>query len=303
MQRIFIFLLITGMTACAAPVKHYTKYQAATVDISDASVFYYDPVSMGQLGFRGELNMAKEDDDLYGMMYPGDAGIAGVIVGIAAHAITENQKQNSRETKQREEANRVLLPVKSVLDSINDEQVFTQAFSAQKHKILPYADASSAEQSALLMTVSPVFYLAQDYSTLRVKNIVSVYSGSEMKEAPVYRNLVDAVQALPIDIDKADSAESLAVLTDLSTDLLTESIQLALADASNALSVDSKLQTFKYLEGGQIAYTRAKLITKDCSRFVIRTLRDWIKSVPMSLNQDVGFERECSDASTLALAN
>lgn len=101
MQRIFILLLITGLTACAAPVKHYTKYQAATVDISDASVVYYDPISMSQLGFRGELNMAKEDDDLYGMMYPGDAGIAGVLVGIAAHAITENQKQNSRETKQR----------------------------------------------------------------------------------------------------------------------------------------------------------------------------------------------------------
>tara|TARA_R110001599_G_scaffold256091_1_gene456244 strand:+ start:1235 stop:2140 length:906 start_codon:yes stop_codon:yes gene_type:complete len=296
MKVVSLIALVFVISACSAPQKQYVKHIASTTPISSDTSFLYSDMPSSHFAFRGELDFSQMDDEAYTMVYPGEAGFVGLLVGIAAHAITENQKQNSRGAKKLAIANRVLLPIQTAIDGVNSADALSQALENQIYSLAAYSEGHDTNH-AFVLDFKPVFYVSQDYSTLRVKNIVSLYSAFEDQKTEVYRNLIESVRVLPSGFSEMQPDQIQAELQSLTGLLLTETLGLALDDSTSSLQEKPDFQTFKYLEGGKLSYSRGRLVRVDCSTLVIRTLRSWIKSIPMSLNKDSELTNECSEKS------
>ncbi|MFV1871969.1 MAG: hypothetical protein ACMZ64_01410 [Oleiphilus sp.] len=304
MKIAYLMFFLVFVSACSAPQKQYVKHIASTTPISpDATFYFHDMPAPSNFVFRGELDLSEMDDDAYGMVYPADGGVVGVLVGIAAHAIVENQKQNSQAAEALSIANRMLSPIRPKINGINSAEAVSQALANQRHK-LTNSNNGFDESEAWLLEFKPMFYISQDYSTLRLKNVVSIYSPFDDNKTEVYRNLIEAVRLMPKDFKDDSIEEGVSDMQLLTESLLSETITLALDDATNNLKDNQDFQTFKFYEGGKVNYSRGRLVNVACSTLVFRTLRNWIKSIPMSLNRDATLAEDCTDlpdSETLAL--
>lgn len=289
----WVVIVCLFLAACSAPKKQHAKHIASTVEISKEAVFHFDTSQVDRFEFRGELDLSKKDEDGYSMMYPGDAGIAGLLVGVVTHAVVADQMQNSKEATELEVANKVLEPLSDALDRIKASDLLGQAADNQEYRILTNDSRQYHDPNGWRLSVLPMFFVAQDYSSLRIKNVVSIHQLGNDNGELVYQNLVDIIRQHPNEelLNAPDAGDN--DLNNLVAELLSESISLGLADATNRLDVEPNLRTFKYTSSGKTAYERARLVEKDCFRFVIRTLRNWIKSVPVNLSADREMKQGC----------
>lgn len=68
----------------------------------------------------------------------------------------------------------------------------------------------------------------------------------------------------------------------LGVQLLAESVRLAIDDMRHQFLVRTELdQTFHFYQEGKKAYERGRLLAVEAGRLTMRTLRGWLKSVPI----------------------
>jgi hypothetical protein len=217
------------------------------------------------------------------MMYPGDAGLGGFLVAIFTHrALTESTK-TSQKTKLQEEADKVLVPYRTVLDGYHHRELMQQAL--QKAALGGGGKlAEPAEQpgSAWFIQSVPVFSMTQDQSAIILDHAIAIYAPDAPSTA-VYQNFIRVVSRVHSGKDLAGSwtAHQGKKLKEESVSLYAHSLDLALNEARNGPSKDSGIgKTFRYPEGGVERIERALLVSEQCNRLVIRTLRGWLMSVP-----------------------
>lgn len=263
-------ILLALLLACMPTAK------AAEAAPADAAWSLSLPASE-KVAFRGKVNFDKAGQEPGTMLYP-VPGVAGFIVALATHAAVVNGRNREERSEIESGADRILVPFRKTLDAFSYEELAARAYPA-----VPLLDSNARPQSGLLIASSPVFYMTQDQSALIVDNTVSVFRAGSQQ--PVYSNTVRVVS-------RAVEVENEAVfwqrdggqrLREASAALFRESVEIvrehALAPLAKAAGAQ---QTFRYQEGKEVAIERAEPVREHCGRALVRNLRGWLMSIPLT---------------------
>ncbi len=283
MRTFTLFSLYFLLLGCTAPkTVPYTQY------VSDDSVFQTGSAlnlkitesESPEVRYRGDVDYNGTGIGSMNMLYP--AGSPEVFIGaVLAHFFTAESIKNSQKQSLQDEADKVLNPYNEDIENFSNTALLETSLSKVKVRNLVHIDGTTTEW---IMESTPVFFMSQDESTLRLNNFLKVYSEST-KDEPIYTNLIEIV-SLPFDRDSRDywnqEVGGELKLFSVSSDLFADSIDIAIFDLENVMvNDDSQEQTIKYYLAGSEQYERGTLISESCQRLTIRTLRGWIKSVPV----------------------
>ena len=298
-MRYFIgFICFLMSVACSAPKSvPYIKHVPANIDTREVNNLYLKITADENKAVKYH-GLASYDDvnaEHGGIAYP--AATAEMFFGaLIAHMLTTESIKNSEKTERQDEADKVLGPYTEMLKGFSNGVLLDDAFT-----LLANNDPRKIENikllgsnSAWVIESTPVFFMTQDRKSLILDNAISIYDSS-VPDDVVYSNLVE-ITSLPFMGEPTQywqTGEKVRLL-EISTKLYSRSITIALNDFySNNKNLSNHEETFKFYQDGKKKYERGSLLEKDCERIVMRTLRGWLKSVPVWVEED-GAAVECN---------
>ncbi len=290
MKRIILILLcVTFASACASQKPEHAEYINQKRDIGEPSnlqLAYAGPTTVAYFGLPNydHLNV----DGGAGVLYPG--GHAAVfLASVLTHAVIVDSAKESRRSKIQNQADQVLTPYRRHIDSLSYREIISGAVTrledvGERFTVSNYYDSTtSLAGDAWVLESNPSFYMLQDEGAILVQNSVVIHSGEE-EPTIIYQNIVEVISQ-PYQGDSPQtywSADNGAMLKNLSVELLAESVRLAIDDMRHQFLVRTELdQTFHFYQEGKKAYERGRLLAVEADRLTMRTLRGWLKSVPI----------------------
>lgn len=244
---------------------------------------------------QGQFDFDELHGGAGGMLYPG-YGAASFLVGIAVHAAVANSATDKKKDSVVDRANQVVQKYQVGVDKFAKEEFFVaQAESSNDLQALTIKAAarriggggdSLAEANSWLLTSDPVFYMTQDERELVLQNVVRLTRADE-PEKILYENIIE-IASVPIHEAPRDAywlAEGR--LEEQLGKLFVDSLVLAADDVLRHFDgVTATQVTFRYNQGGERKIQRGTLVQAQCERVVLRTLRGWLKSLPVSSVED-----------------
>jgi hypothetical protein len=218
------------------------------------------------------------------MMYPAP-NLAGLMAGIVAHGLVAGSMRDSAMSKAEKKADKVLDPYRAGLAGFTWRDLGQAAMAGS---VLDGAALLAAGEAASgkVVDTAPVFFLTQDRDALVLDNSIAISPGSAPGSAPgsgePWRNVIRVVsQPHPADDWGSDSAR---VIKAESANLLAMSLAIAMEQAAAPPSPGTAPQyrTIRYKLGAREVFERAELLKEHCGRALIRNLRGWLMSVPLS---------------------
>lgn len=211
-------------------------------------------------------------------------GAAGFVAGLIAHGAILKGVRDGQKSEIQQKADLVLVPFAPVLQQFRQKDLVDGAL----------ADAGGSPRGGLarhgagvaagwLIDSAPVFSMTQDQRAIVLDHLVSITRRGTSKQT--YQNSIRVISTAHTDTSpeaywNANAGERLKAA---SVQLYRESLDLALRDASKTMRADAGQQkTVRYLEGRLERTERAEVLETGCDRAVIRTLRGWLMSVPLS---------------------
>lgn len=237
--------------------------------------------------YEGEVGFDDAGTGAGFMMYPAP-NPAGFLASILIHGLFMESVRKTEKDKIQTAADRILEPYRPFLDSIRVHDLMRRAvalFATAKsvQLIESSAPAPSTGQSRVVTSV-PLFFLTQDQSALVLDNAVEIRQPSTPSDK-AYQNIIRVVSSTQDAADLAAqwSHASGALFFSESARLLAHSIDLALRDSAAATNAEAlPYRTVRYQQGRAEKIERAQLISASCDRMLIRTLRGYLMSVPVS---------------------
>lgn len=230
--------------------------------------------------FKGVVDFDASGPSGANMLYPApNAG--GFLVGLITHAIILESMKSKRKTAAQEAADKVLVPYQDVMQRYTYRELMQRALDknplAEPVKLVTYTEKN--ETSSLIQSV-PIFSLTQDQTALVLDNVISI----SQPGVPAYVNTIRVVStaagvADPVPYWTANQGENLKAVT---AAMVTDSLQIALKSAAGSLDTDNTTyKTMRYFEGKTEKMERALLLSEQCNRLLIKTLRGWLMSIPV----------------------
>ncbi len=277
-----LVVLAVGFMLCALPGQAEEQQQAPLLQPAAKRSWILSlpqndtPVFSGQLDFDGAYV------DMQTMLYPAP-NAAGFLAAIITHGLIVESQKDSQRKKAQENADKVLDAYKPLLATLSLQQLaqvwLSQAQPGIARRLRETATIPGDDDG--LIEVAPVFLLAQDQRTLVMDMMVSVrppaaagvsgfsgrirvFSRPESGKDPAAAWLANEGKKL-----REDGAW-----------LLMESLDIAVHAAEGNMGEGSPFRTIRYIEGGTEKMERARLISEQCGRLVIRNLRGEFMSVP-----------------------
>ena len=248
--------------------------------------------------YQGVVNHDSVGAGKGSMLYPAPHP-AVFLAALITHGIINESVKSSQKTKLQEDADKVLLPYQAVLASYSYKELMQQGLVkvpiGGDKKLIGYSEKSA---TGWLVDSTPVFSMTQDQSAIIIDNLILVYA-SEQREDPAYTNIVRVVSQPWSGADLVNHwvADNGRKLKEASVSLFAESIEIALSDAINKAKPNNLAhKTFRYLEGRNEKMERGQLISEQCDRVVIRTLRDAPMSIPVR-RDEAAASAKCVQAS------
>lgn len=233
------------------------------------------------VAFRGALNFDKAGGPEGQMMYPAP-GLIGLFAAVLTHSAIVESGKNSQKTKIQEEADKVLLPYRDALAGFKASELLARGAQrlgagGSRWRMQVGADAPAD----WVIEATPVFSLTQDQGAVVLDNAVAIYSAA----APTsrYENVIKVVSATtPSDTPETLwGADQAKLLKATSASLFALSLDVALDEAVRGTPAAAGPQrTVRYTEGKVERMERAELLSEQCNRILMRTLRGWVMSVP-----------------------
>lgn len=239
--------------------------------------------------FHGMLNASGKEGSAGGMLYPA-ADASMMLVSVLTHALISNVSQSSQQSKAQDEADKVLVPYGPTLEKLNLTKVVQQGLEKARlggvKKI--FGATEQAPMGTWVLESTPVFTLTQDERAVVLDNTIVVWSPDSPPEL-IYKTVVRVVSH-PITAGDKDSplstrwtaeADGTSVLQKEITGLWAESLDVVLAELAKAPSATEVAQkTIRYPEGGAMRIERATPLQERCDRWIFKSLRGWLLSVP-----------------------
>jgi hypothetical protein len=241
----------------------------------------------GKVAFSGMVNHdAAGFGAGGGMLYPA-FGIASFFAGVIAHGLINEGAKKQQKNSLQTEADKVLLPHRESLDQFQHTELLQRVKpSLNPARELRLLTATEKPVNEWLIDVAPLFQVAQDHSAVILDSAIAIYApGSSEGTKPVYANVVRVVSA------PMTGEETLKKLSDgnsealkaLSAKLLADSIEIALTNwTAGEIKTDVSKKTLRYMQGSVEKIERAEMLEDRCDRFLIRTLRGTLLSVPVA---------------------
>ena len=234
------------------------------------------------VSYRGVANFDAAGGGPGAMMYPAPNAV-GLLAAIITHAVIAESAKNSEKAKIQDEADKILLPYRAVLDTHTNRELLSHAARLVRmpgEKLI--IEKTEHPSGAWIVEANPTFWMVQDQSAFVLQNVIAMYSPSDSSKAAYQADIT--VVSLPRqggDHQSFWTADSGEKLKQESANLVAQSLDIALREATGALAPSSAVhKTFRYQEGSIEKMERGELISAQCDRFVIRTLRGGLLSVP-----------------------
>lgn len=236
--------------------------------------------------FKGVVDVNTAGAGSTQMLYPAPNAL-GFLAAVFTHgAIVEAQKKSEKDRLQ-DEANKVLGPYEPILKDYSHKELMERALAktavGSGKKLVAFSDKPSADWS---IESVPIFSMTQDQSAIVLESAISVYPPNAT--TPAYQNAVRVISQTKdsTDFSKFWTANGGEKLKEESASLLAHSLDIAIAEAANPPGKDNVQKTFRYSEGNVEKMERAELISEQCDRAVIKTLRGWLMSIPARRTPD-----------------
>ena len=232
--------------------------------------------------YKGVVNFDGAGGNTGSMLYPAP-NAAGFVAAVITHGILNESVKNSQKNKLQEAADKVLLPYQPVLASYSHKDLMQRGLekipTSGNKKLVEFSEKPDANWSVESM---PVFLITQDQSAIILENSISIYAPGA-KSAAVYQSTVKIVSQpkSATDLTSFWTADNGKKLKEESVDLFAQSVDIALREAANMANPNNNAhKTFRYLEGGAKKTERGQLISEQCDRVIIKTLRGTPMSIP-----------------------
>jgi hypothetical protein len=237
------------------------------------------------VSFQGQPNRDGAGGGTPQIMYPAP-NMAGFIAALVTHGLINESSKNAERQRIQEQANRVLEPYADVLSALSYRALIEHASGkidkASAPELIGPADSSSR---TWVMEVTPLYVMTPDQRAIILDNTVRVFANGDSN--PSYARVIRVVSPPLVETDgeailKAWKNDDGALIRSTSSDLLAESLKVALEDVRAVQTAEERHRTFRYREGGFERIERAQLVSEECHRQVLRTLRGWLLSIPAS---------------------
>ena len=233
-----------------------------------------------KVAFHGTLNYDQAGSGAGNMMYPAP-GLAGLLVAIAVHAAISNSARDAEKQKMRDQADLILAPHKALLGSYRHADLLRDAVpmitSSNQMRVLENQIAGGAGE--VLVDSVPTFFMTQDRRALVLETAIAVRRPDHGK---AYETLIRVISpATEVDTGASVWFDNEAVkLKAASARMFAQSVDLAIQESRAAPGGPEVFKTVRYNEGGDERMERAQILSSDCARLVLRTLRGQLLVVP-----------------------
>lgn len=239
------------------------------------------PAASPEVAWRGMLPAEGTGVGSSGqMLYPAP-GVAGLLVAIFAHAAINQGVQSAARKREQEEADKVLEPYLSALRSWTSTALWEAVLSASQPTLdFKVLDATSPAGPLVVLEVAPVFTLSQDEGVLIADVAIK---RSPAAGSPTTESVVRVVSSPHSAADARAhwSADAGQKLKTAAAQMMAHALVLNEQQVVNAV-VDTPTRTHRYLQGSVERSERAQMLGGNCARAVLKTLRGWLLSVPLS---------------------
>lgn len=234
------------------------------------------------VAFRGSANFDKAGVGSQSILYPAP-NAAGLVAAIVTHGLIVESTKKSQKEKIQRDADEVLSPYQSVLTGFKNRELVRRGLKRiAGHSNRALLASIRATNGDWFVDVEPVFSMTQDRRALVLDNVISVFR-PDSPALPSFRNSVRVVSKPRSEDGVAEvwSANQGEEIKEESARLLAESVSIALAAVTESANVtDGTYRTVRYREGGAEQMERGMLLSEDCERTVVKTLRNALLSVP-----------------------
>ncbi|MFH1869259.1 MAG: hypothetical protein ABIK82_19330 [Pseudomonadota bacterium] len=221
------------------------------------------------------------------MLYPApNAG--GLLVAILTHAAIVQGERSADRAARQAEADRVLETHAATIAALSAELLLAAARERLPKLML---DASRG----LIVEIEPRYSLSMDQRTLILDSTFRVHAA----DTPSVTRFENTVRVVSTPCEAEDpaahwAAEAGSALKKESVAMLAHSLQVALAPLAPTNPKAFRTQRYRFGQSEKIE--RGQPVASGCARIVLRTLRDWLMSVPIAPTEGVA---PCQDPYTL----
>jgi hypothetical protein len=234
--------------------------------------------------YKGAASFDTVGGPRYSGLYPAP-NVAGFLAAVITHGVMVEASQARQRKQIQDAADRVLAPYQAILGDFTYRALMQSALEKiatdDSVKVIePTADAGSA----WLVESSPVFWMTQDRRAIVLGNSVTIFRPNT-PAAAAYKNTIKVVSDAhePREVGDLWGDNEGRKLKDESANLLAQSLEIAMREATQAPSKEDAVhRTFRYTEGHREKMERGQLISERCDRIVMRNLRGWIMSIPVT---------------------
>ena len=283
-MRISIIITLLILSGCSHNKSlTYTTHVKSSISKDDIESVFLKVSNDEKARFFGYVNFDGLGNGQGNMGYPG-LGPGVFLASILTHAAISESSKNSEKNKRQNQANTVLVPYRTLISDVDIQSLMNNVIhdlsKGSAHKIYKYETEEG--MGRWILTSMPVFYMTQDESHIILRNVVALYNEDD-PDSVVYQNMVEVISQPVKENPRGFWIGNNGVEFNKATnELLLTSFKLVNKDFRGVLTkIENKDRTFKYLLSGKKIFERGSLLTTDCRRVTIRTLRGWLKSVPM----------------------
>lgn len=214
------------------------------------------------------------------MMYPAP-NVLGFLVGVAVHGAIEAASQGNAKDKQLLANDKVLEGYRVGLAGFRQQELALAALAMSKAGPARLLQGQEIAPSMTTVHSAPMFFLSQERDALVLENTVAVARPG----AKPYQRIVLVVSAPHSgdDLEAYWGAGNARMLKTESAELLARSLDIALADTDSVAAASAvPYRSVRYIQGQREIVERAQPLSEHCGRVLLRTLRGWLMSVPLS---------------------
>ena len=238
---------------------------------------------------HGSLNYDAAGNNGGPILYPvvNGAGLGGLLVAVATHAVMSSGAQSAEKKRMREQADLFLEPHRPALDGYRMGDLLNEALplltSAAVRRVVPASSAITPGEAVVDST--PTFYLTQDGRALVLENVV-LLRASALAE-PLQRAVRVVAPARAAEGALASwFDQGAARLRETGAQMFARSLDLAINDLRAAPTTPGAFKTVRYPEGGLARMERAQVLSSTCESLVLRTLRGGLMAVPREYDDE-----------------
>jgi hypothetical protein len=266
---------------------------------SEEKIDYYfrEPQKDG-LAYRGMLSPYNSVGRAGNMMYPAPNAV-GLIAAVLTHALIADSAQKAAQNQAQQEADKTLSPYQEVIHTINYEQLAMRALGKMSQNVtVRFIDKAAVVGNKSLVECSLAYAMSQDQTALILENRMTIKAAANdvKKDRTLSVRVISPSlkEGKPEELWTRNNGERLIETSAL---LLAQSLQIGFLDLQNAHAPvdDGKpFQTVRYKEGGDERYERAQIVSNQCNRVLMRTLRGSYMLVPASPISSDTQEEHCA---------